>query len=308
MSAFNSNFQDLKTNLKSMLLKGINSFEDGFEILDVDLEIDENLSVDVLAKDAKDNPTVILLTDAGESNLVHRILATLSQLRKHRFLLQRIYREHAFDFSVPPRILVLSSRFSDEFIESIDFIVAGDIIPFEYSTLKIEDKDYLTFTRRDMVEGGETKAFLIDKGEGGVGGSEPTKIPPMEEAAGVTTLPDLDAQKAAAPAEKKGDGAEAKKKGKVEAGPSSERYFHEAKKKILRISNDIVESVEGSLSRFKIKDRVLVTLSRENNDFCVFLGDTNEKRIKIQSEDKLNEVLNLIFKRYFTAFSSISKS
>lgn len=308
MSAFNSNFQDLKTNLKNMLLKGINSFEDGFEILDVDLEIDENLSVDVLAKDAKDNPTVILLADVGESNLVHRILATLSQLRKHRFLLQRIYREHAFDFSVPPRILVLSSRFSDEFIESIDFIVAGDIIPYEYSTLKIEDKDYLTFTRRDIVEGGETRAFSIDKGEGGGGGSESTRIPPMEEAAGVTTLPDQDVQKAAEPAEKKRVGVEVKKKGKLDGGVTSERYFHEAKKQILRYSSDIVESVEGSLSRFMIKDRVLVTLSREKNEFSVFLGDTNEKRIRIQSEDKLNEVLNQIFKRYFTAFSSISKS
>ena len=97
MNAFNPNFKDLKSNLKTMLLKGINSFEDGFEILDVDLEIDEHLTVDVLAKDAKANPTVVLMADIGETNLIDRILATLCQLRKHRFLLQRIYREHSFD-------------------------------------------------------------------------------------------------------------------------------------------------------------------------------------------------------------------
>ena len=85
MSAFNPTFKDLKSNLKTMLLKGINSVEEGFEILDIDLEIDEHLTVDVLAKDAKGNPTVVLMADFGEENLIHRILATLCRLRKNRF-------------------------------------------------------------------------------------------------------------------------------------------------------------------------------------------------------------------------------
>jgi hypothetical protein len=51
-----------------------------------------------------------------------------------------------------------------------------------------------------------------------------------------------------------------------------------------------------------------VSLSRQNNEFTIYLGDTNEKPLKIQSEEQLNEALNQIFKRYFTAFSSISKS
>jgi hypothetical protein len=302
MNAFNPNFKDLKSNLKTMLLKGINSFEDGFEILDVDLEIDEHLTVDVLAKDAKANPTVVLMADIGETNLIDRILATLCQLRKHRFLLQRIYREHSFDFSVPPRILLLSSRFSDDFIEKLDFIVAGDILPYEYSALKIEEKEYLTFSRRDIEEEGEIRAFQLDKAKSGLVNTESPTAP---EAKGTTSTSGGGAEPKGIQI-KKSPIQETGKKAKTEGTPA-ERYFHEAKKKILKISNDIVEVVEGPLSRFKIEDRALVTLSRDNDVFSVFLGDTTEKRIKITSEEQLNEVLNQIFKRYFTAFSSISK-
>jgi len=162
MNTYNPTFHDFKDSLKGMLLKGIHSFEEGFEILDVDLEMDEHLTVDVLAKDAKGNPTVVLMADV-EDDLLNRMLSTLCQLRHFRYLLQRIYKDHRFDFSVPPRLLLLCPRFSDEFVEKIDFIVAGEIVPYEYSMLKIEGKEYLTFTRRDVEEGGEITAFPMEK-------------------------------------------------------------------------------------------------------------------------------------------------
>ena len=306
MNAFNSNFKDLKSNLKSMLLEGINAFEDGFEILDVDLEIDEHLTLDVLATDAKGNPTVVLSEDTGEANLIDRILTTLCRLRKHRFLLQRIYRDHAFDFTAPPRILLLASRFSDDFIEKIDFIVAGNIVPYEYSTLKLDDREYLTFSRRDLEEGGEIRAFHLEKLRGNIGEPAPIPVAPVKSPSAPEAVQPKKPAPAPQPVQKKEPEPAPKLKKKIGAAP--ERFFHEAKKKILRISNEIVESVDGPFSRFKISDKVLVTLSREKSDLSVFLGDTNEKRITIDSEDRLNEVLNLIFKRYFTAFSSISKS
>jgi hypothetical protein len=304
MNAFNSNFKDLKSNLKNMLLEGINAFEDGIEILDVDLEIDEHLTLDVLAKDAKGNPTVVLSEDTGEANLIDRILTTLCRLKKHRYLLQRIYRDHAFDFSLPPRILLLSSRFSDDFIEKIDFIVAGNIVPYEYSTLKIDDREYLTFSRRDIEEGGEIRAFHLEKLRGTI--IEPTPEPAVSSQKAPKVIQPEKLEPKPQPAPKREP--EVNQKVKKKAGGVHERFFHEAKKKILRISNEIVESVDGPVSRFKISDKVLVTLSKEKDELSVFLGDTTEKRIKIDSEDRLNEVLNLIFKRYFTAFSSISKS
>jgi hypothetical protein len=301
MNTFNPAFNDLKINLKDMLLKGIHSFEDGFEILDIDLEMDENLAVDVLAKDSKGNPTVVLMADVGEEDLMHRTLNTLCHLRKFRFLLQRIYKDHAFDFSVPPRILLLSSRFSDDFIEKLDFIVAGEIVPYEYSLLKIEGKEFLTFTRRDMEEGSEIRAFPV-------AGKAPAPPPKEPEPVKVEVQkPASEPVEAPKPAPK--SAPEPQKKGKKKQDSSAmERFFHEAKKKILRISNDIVEVVEEPYSRFKINNRVLVTLSNEGDDFSVYLGDTNDKRLKIQSEDQLNDALNQIFKRYFTTFSSISKT
>ena len=163
MNAFTQTFNSIKINLKNMLLKGIHSFEDGFEILDVDLEINEYLILDVMAKDSKGNPIVVLISDYGEDNLLQRILSTLCQLRKHRFLLHRVYRNYGFDFSVPPRILLLAPRFNDDFIESLDFIVAGDIVPYEYSSIKLDDKELLTFYQRDIDEGGEIRAFQIEK-------------------------------------------------------------------------------------------------------------------------------------------------
>jgi hypothetical protein len=289
-----------------MLLEGINAFEDGFEILDVDLEIDEHLTLDVLAKDARGNPTVVLSEETGESNLIDRILTTLCRLRKHRFLLQRIYRDHAFDFTAPPRILLLASRFSDDFIEKIDFIVAGNIVPYEYSTLKLDDREYLTFSRRDLEEGGEIRAFHLEKPRGNIGEPAPIPVTAVKNPSAPAAVQPKKPEPAPQPVQ--GKEPEPAPKLKKKSGAAPERFFHEAKKKILRISNEIVESVDGPLSRFKISDKVLVTLSREKSDLSVFLGDTNEKRITIDSEDRLNEVLNLIFKRYFTAFSSISKS
>ena len=300
MNTLSPEFSGLKSNLKQLLLEGVTSFEDGFEILDVDLEIDENITVDVLAKDGKGDLSVVLFADEGETDLVHRILELLCLLRKHRFLLQRLYKNHEFDFSVPPRILVIASRITEDFLEKLDFIMAGEIVPYEYLTLKIDGKDYLTFTRRDTEESSDIKAVPL-----GQAGRETTNPGNDEGNSDTSTVKPLPTK-----TEKTGtaESDDEKKKNKQKNKGDYQKYFHEAKKKILRISNDIVESVEGPLSRFKINDQILVTLSRENKELSVFLGDTDEERVKVHTEEKLNEVLNLIFKRYFTDFSSIAKS
>lgn len=306
MNTFNPMFNDLKINLKEMLLKGINTFEDGFEILDIDLEMDEHLTLDVLAKDSKGNPTVVLMANVGEESLMHRTLNTLCHLRKFRFLLQRIYKDHDFDFSVSPRILLLSSKFSDDFIEKLDFIMAGEIVPYEYSLLKIEGKDYLTFSRRDMEEGSEISAFSIEKEDApAVSVEAPPASAKVEAEQPAPPPPQPEPSPPPRQSKKKDD---PKKADKGSDSQTASRFFHEAKKKILRISNDIVEAVDDPYSRFKISNRVLVTLSKENNEFSVYLGDTSDKRLKINSENQLNDALNQIFKRYFTAFSSISKT
>ncbi len=305
MNAFKPTFKNLRSDLKRMLVDGIHFVEEGFTILDVDLEIDENLTVDVIAKDAKGHPTVVLLAEEGETNLIHRILTTVCGLRKNRMLLKRLYLEHSFDFSVPPRMLLLSSRFSDDFIEELDFIVAGDIVPFEYSSLKIKDKEFLAFSRRDIEEGGEARAFQIEKPSGP--GREEDLIPPKK--IDKESMPVPKSAPAPAPSSDskagKGSGATHKKMG-VSRG--HDKFFHDAKKKILRISNDIIEAVDGNISRFKINDKVLVTLSTENSKLFFFLGDIDEKRLEIKSENHLNEALNLVFKRYFTTFGTVSKS
>jgi hypothetical protein len=247
------------------------------------------------------------MADVGEEDLMHRTLNTLCHLRKFRFLLQRIYKDHAFDFSVPPRILLLSSRFSDDFIEKLDFIVAGEIVPYEYSLLKIEGKEFLTFTRRDMEEGSEIRAFPV-AGKSSAPDPDVKELEPIPEPVKVEVEKPAP-QPTAAPKAAQKKAPEPPKKGKKKQESSVvDRYFHEAKKKILRISNDIVEVVEEPYSRFKINNRVLVTLSNESGQFSVYLGDIQDKQLKIQSEDQLNDALNQIFKRYFTTFSSISKT
>lgn len=355
MNAFSPTFKDLKSSLKNMLLKGIHSFEDGFEILDIDLDIDEHLTVDMMAKDARGNPTVVLMADFGEADLIHRILSTLCRLRRQRLLLQRIYRDHAFDFSVPPRILLLSPRFSDDFIDELDFIVAGDIVPYEYSSIKMGDKELLTFTRRDIEEGGEIQAFRLETGKdfpeltesltGDLGRIHLDMPPPPEPGPRPVSTPAPRAEPAAAfKKEPKAEPAEAGKseprvihEAKLKIKPDDEptpgpahtkpkkkykddeknkkkgddvpyeKFFHEAKKKILRISNDIIEDVEGPRSRFKIGNVPLVTLSKKHDELGAYLGDTDQVLLKIDSDLQLNEALNQIFKRYFTTFSSISR-
>ena len=296
MNTLDPAFKDLKSNLKNMLFEGIHAFEGGLRILDVDLEIEEHFTVDMVAKDAKGNPVIVLFDANGSTDLLSRILGTLCRIKKHRVLLERIYKEHGFDFSVPPRILLLSPRFSEEFLELIDFIVPVEMVPYEYSTLRIDDKEYMVFTRRDAEGEGEVRAVSLDKMKGAPA--------PVESVTAPSPKPEPEAQTPPAAGNTPTSGPS---KGKKKGGAPHERFFHEAKKKILRISNEIVENVDGDYSRFKIGDKVLVTLLRRDDGLYVYLGDTSEKRIRIETEDKLNEVLNLIFKRYFTAFSGISK-
>lgn len=326
MNAFSHTFKDLKSSLQNMLLKGIHSFEDGFEILDIDLEIDEHLTVDVMAKDARGNPTVVLMAEFGEANLIHRLLTTLCRLKRHKFLLQHIYRKQGFDFSVPPRILLLSPRFSDDFIEALDFIVAGDIVPYEYASVRIDDKEVLTFSRRDIEEGGATQAFELetrndlpewsdakpgDKMRTDFQAPPPPETGRTEFKVPLTTSPETRPKPKTlekslpkshtTEAKPEGDGKHKKKKEKGHA----DKFFHEAKKKILRISNDIIVDEEGPLSRFKIGELPLVTLSKKNDELGAYLGDTDQVLLKIDSEAKLNEALNQIFKRYFTDRKSV---
>lgn len=304
MTTFNSDFIDLKSNLKQMLLKGVNPFEDGFTILDVDLEINENLTIDMLAKDAKNEFCIIIFSDnLEESDLINSILETLCQIRKNRFLFKRLYKEHEFDFNIPPRTFVISTRFSDEFIEKLDFIMADEIIAYEYFNLKVEDKEYLGFKLRDCEGNNEIRTVPLLEPLDGPGLKKDKKQD------NESTVTRDDTVLTASPAQSSKDTKKKTQKTPTVSAPVPyDKFFHEAKKKIIRISNDIEESVDGVHSRFKIKDQVLVTLSKENNKLSIFLGDTNEKQMEVSSEEKLNEVLNLIFKRYFTAFSSIAKA
>lgn len=300
--------EKVKDVVRNVLVDSVDAIEEGLEILDLDLKLDEDLSVEFLAKDSNGEPVVIMLVESESSgSLIQDLLLILQRLRKNRFFLERIYKEHLFDFSVPPRVFVLAPGMSEDFVQCLDSIKTTEIIPCEYSFLQLEERTYFTVTRKGGARkdgGDDFKAIRVDESTAEAGASDKGQEKKDEKKESKKKQP--------APTEKVKDKPEPpppEEKPKKESersgatdDESPEAFFQVAREKIKRITPKISESRDGNLVRFKIDDKILSSLAVQNNVCYVFLGEKKDKAIKITSEKVLNETLNQIYKLYITQF------
>jgi hypothetical protein len=73
----------------------------------------------------------------------------------------------------------------------------------------------------------------------------------------------------------------------------------EAKKKILRIGDEIEEEVDGDLVRFRLRDEILAVLET-GPELALSLGDALELRRPIIDRVALDSAVDDVVRRYFT--------
>jgi hypothetical protein len=74
----------------------------------------------------------------------------------------------------------------------------------------------------------------------------------------------------------------------------------EAKKKILRISDDIEEEVEGGVVRFKLHDELIAVLEQGQEGAIVTIGDSPDRRRSLAQRSDLDAAIDDVVRRYFT--------
>ncbi len=80
---------------------------------------------------------------------------------------------------------------------------------------------------------------------------------------------------------------------------ASPGLLDEAKKRILRVSDDVEEQIDGDMVRFLLRDRVLAVLTTAGEgEFALYVGDQPDRRRSIRSESDLADALDDIFRRY----------
>jgi hypothetical protein len=286
-----------KSDVRNILVNSLEAIEPGLEMLDLDLKLDETLTVEFLARGSDRQPAIVMLEETvpgGEA--LHKLLLILRKLRQNSFFLDRIYEEHLFDFSVSPRVFLLAPGMDDDFVACLETIGVTEIIPCEYSFLNLEDREYFTVNRKSG-----DKAFRAARIDGGKSVEKKNANVPEPTAARMTATPPsspFGGQKPVAPAvEPEGKNND---KGGGDGAPSD--FFQVAREKIKRITPKMTESKDGNLTRFKIDNRILTSLAIQSNACYVFLGDKKDKAIKITSDKVLNETLNQIYKLYITQF------
>jgi len=273
------NNDKVQADVRSLLLENGEALEGGIEIIDLDVRLDEDLTVDFLAADAKGKPVAIFLQEKElNGGLVVRLLLVLDRLKKNRVFLERIYKEQGFDFSAPPRVFVLAPEVSDDLVLCLDSLKGVKAAACEYSFLGLEERVY--FTVKPKKGDKSFRAVRVDAAAG-------TPAPPP--AAGERAEPE--------------DGeAEPEHEPEAEDGRSPDEYFQVALEKIKKISGNMVETQDGNLTRFKIDDRILASLAVQSDVCYVFLGEKKDKAIPITSEKILNDTLNQVYKLYATQF------
>jgi hypothetical protein len=271
------NNDQVQADVRSLLLENAEALEDGIEIVDMDVKLDDDLSIDFLAADAKGKPVLIFLQEKEQNGgLVVRLLLVLDRLKKHRVFLERIYKDQGFDFSAVPRFIVLAPEISDDLALCLDSLKGVKTVACEYSFLGLEERVYFTVKPK---KGDKTfRALRVDAAAGAAAPPPP----------------------AAEPAEPEEGKAEPEPE--PEESRSPDEYYQIALEKIKKISSGMVETQDGNLTRFKIDDRILASLAVQGDVCYVFLGEKKDKAIPITSEKILNDTLNQVYKLYATQF------
>jgi len=236
--------------------------ERGLKVLDVGLRLTPELTLDLVLKDAASRPLIALGEGVdGIPALLGRAVCVLVEVRRMRGLLEKLFRVDGVSFAADPRVVLCIRRASDALLDASDWLRSLGIELAETHTLPLQGVNRLVVVRA----GGES--------QGPPPATDPPRPPP--KAASAAPAPESKRAKSDVP------------------------LLDLAKKKILRIGDEIEEEVDGDLVRFRLRDEVLAVLET-GSELALCLGDAPELRRPISDRAELEAAIDDVVRRYFS--------
>jgi hypothetical protein len=178
-----------------------------------------------------------------------------------RGLLEKLFRADAVSFAADPRVVLCVRRAPDALLDASGWLRSLGIELAETHTLPLQGVNRLVVVRA----GGESQ------------GPPPATDPPRSTPKIVAAAPAPESKRA----------------------KSDVPLLDLAKKKILRIGDEIEEEVDGDLVRFRLRDEVLAVLET-GGELALCLGDAPELRRPIPDRAALEAAVDDVVRRYFS--------
>jgi hypothetical protein len=283
--------------------------ERGLRVLDVALRLSPWCVVDLVLRDQASRPVVVL----GEGNdgpeaLLGRAVCVLAEVRRMRDLLGRLFRQEGVSFAADPRVILVARRFSDALLAARDLLASMAIELVEAHEVPIDGTSRLVVVRAGGAGAtGAPPASDPDAAAASVAGSNGTTAVASSAAtssaaasAAATTAALAPAPAAATPAAESKSAARAGTNGNGHGATRGANLGDEAKKKILRISDDIEEEVDGAVARFRLHDELIAVLEQGSQGCSISVGDAPDRRRSLTDRADLDAAIDDVVRRYFT--------
>ena len=271
------------SEIVQMLLADPSQIEPGLEILEIGFPLTSQSWVDVVALDQDGIAVIMIVRAENETNAAYlgRVMTTFSEFSRLRPLLEHHFSAQEFSMETL-RLFVVADRLSEGLLTTL-----GNM------TVPVTALEVPRQSIRRWEFGAEPTAAT----------PAPTTVTP---AAAKRTAANLPAEKQTpAPAESKVASPVNGHAAPTPESPRSLSLIDEAKKKILRVSDDVQEQVDGDLTRFLVRDRVLATLTTGEQGFSIYVGDQPDQRRPIRDKKELDQALDDVLRRYYFLLQAV---
>lgn len=312
---------DSPVEVVRQLLRDPTSLGEGYRVIDHDVPLTPALSVDMVALDTQGRPVLVLVpAEPDLQAFLGRALLALGEARLRGALLDRLYRREMVSFDPGARVLLLVPRLDAGFRAAIEALGTDLIQVVQTHLIQVGENFHLVLCQHGgvpMAVGHSPVALAAVAAE----------EPPVGDAAGSTRSEGAgernlthrhvngfhseppgngneDHHSPAPPASttpRPPAGApppDARRLEPADAREGSLQLLDEAKRRILRISDDIEEEVDGEQVRFLVHNRVLAVLTAQPGPLGFFAGDRPGERVEITDLRDLGAALNQVFRRF----------
>ncbi|MBL8843521.1 MAG: hypothetical protein JNL90_18520 [Planctomycetes bacterium] len=292
------------------LAEGPQELERGMRLLDAGFRLTPELYVDLWLQDAGARLVIALGEGSGgETALLGRAWCVVSEVRRMRSLLERLFQRAGVTFE-QPRVVLVASRFSD--------VLMGAREELARSSIELVEARLLT-------DGGGHRLVVVRAGGGSSSDAPPAADSPTVQRRVAATVAHgngngngnghangngnghgnghgvangsksnghrATAPRAAPPVEPLAPSA---------APPAIDHALvDELKRKLARISDAIEEETVGSATRFLYHEQPLVTLDYDEGQLVALLGEGDEPARPLADRGALHAVIDEVVRLYF---------
>lgn len=296
------------------LAEGPQELERGMRLLDAGFRLTPELYVDLWLQDAGARLVIALGEGSGgETALLGRAWCVVSEVRRMRSLLERLFQRTGVTFE-QPRVVLVASRFSD--------VLMGAREELARSSIELVEARLLT-------DGGGHRLVVVRAGGGSSSDAPPAADSPTVKRRVATTVAATVAATVGsaigngngnghANGNGNGHGVANGSKGNgvrataLRAAPPVEPLapsvaapaidhglVDELKRKLARISDAIEEETVGSATRFLYHEQPLVTIDHDEGRLVALLGEGDEPARPLADRGALHAVIDEVVRLYF---------